>query len=169
MSLDRLKNLAVKIALFSKIGYILTVISIFIQSITLLWLTVMPNKFTSFFEKVRIYEPFVTDIHDAKLSLFELSVGIVAFLFLFVILRKTEAIFLGFSEEENILLLGSQLKNLSVLFLLESFFVPIIKTVSYIVFLREKAPFGIVDFSSLTLAIVLCFIAQWLQTKSVEE
>ncbi len=169
MSLERLKNTAVKIALFSKVFYILTVISVLIQSVTLLWLTVMPNKLVTFFEKVRIYEPFVTDIDNTKLSFFELSTGIVQFLFLFVILRKLEKLFIGFGDTIDYLDCGTKLKNISLVFFSQSIFIPFLKTVSYIVFLKEKAPFGVVDFSSLLLALVLWFVAQWLQTKSVEE
>lgn len=169
MSLQRLKTMALNVALFSKIGYILTVVSVLLQSITLLWLTVMPNKLIHFFEKVRIYEPFVTDIDNTKLSFFELSTGIIAFLFLFIILRKTETLFSDFGDKPDFLNCGMQVKNLSALFFIQSISLPIIKTVAYLVFLKEKAPFGILNISSLVLALLLWFAGQCLQTKFVEE
>ena len=169
MSSERLKKAAERIALGSKIAYILIVVAIFLQTVSLVWLTIMPNKFIKFFDNVRIYEPFITNIRNSALSLFELSTGIVAFLFLFVILRNVEKIFLLLKEELNLYKVGVNVKVLSLYFLAEAVSVPVLKMISYSVFLKDSVPAGILDVSALVMAGVLWYIGQALQTKAVEK
>ncbi|MBQ7897914.1 MAG: hypothetical protein IJ323_05750 [Clostridia bacterium] len=169
MSSERLKKAAERFALGTKIAYIITVIAIFLQTVSLIWLTIMPNKFIKFFDSVRIYEPFITNIKNSALSLFELSTGIVAFLFLFVILRCLEKILLSLKEELNLFKVGANIKTLSLYFLSEAIAVPILKVITYSIFVKETVPAGILDVSALVMAGVLWYIGQVLQTKSVEK
>ena len=169
MSSERLKKMAGRVALSARIGYILVVISMFLQTICLLWLTIMPNKLIKFFDKVRIYEPFITSIKNNALTLFELSSGIVAMIFLFVILRKIEKIFISISTDFALHLVAQNIKILSIIFLIERTFVPIMKAVAYTVFLKSDIPTGIFDISAIVISGFLWYLGQTIQTKSIEK
>lgn len=169
MSSQRLKKLAARIALGARIGYILTVISMLLQSVSLLWLTIMPNKFISFFDKVRIYEPFITDIKNNALSLFELSSGIISLVFLFVVLRNVEKIFLSIAKDFTLHFVAHEIKVLSACFFIEAIAVPVMKILSYTVFLKSDFPTGVFDISALVISLFLWYLGQTIQTKSIEK
>ncbi len=169
MSSQRLMKLASRLAFYSKILYILTIISIFLRSVSLLWLTLMPNKFIRFFSKVRIYEPFVTDIDNTKISLYELTVGIIAAIFLFLILRRIELIFNAFSINLDIFGAGEAIKTVSLYFFAQSIILPFIKFISHVIFIKERLHSPLFEPSLFVLAGLLWYIGRTLQTKSVEK
>ena len=169
MSSERLKKNAEMIVLGIKIANILTIISVVLQSITLLWLTIMPNKLIHFFEKVRIYEFYVTDIDNTELSFFELSSGIAAFLFLFVILSKAKELFEGLAKGDGVLSFSEILKKLSLYFLAESVFVPVMRIISFSVFIKNMPSTAAFDISSFVIALALWFLSKAMDTESVEK
>lgn len=169
MSSQRLKKLASRLAFSSKILYILSVISIFLQSVSLLWLTLMPNKLTRFFARVRIYEPFVTNIDNQKLSLYELAVGIITAVFLFLILRRLEFLFKSLSNDLDIFKAGESIKLVSIYFFTESLLLPFLKFISYAIFIKEKLHSPLFDPTLFVLSGLLWYIGRTLQTKSVEK
>lgn len=169
MSSERLKKLAERISLAARIGYILTVVSLFLQTVSLMWLTIMPNKFIKFFDKIRIYEPFITDIKNDELTLFELSSAIISTVFLFIILKNIEKIFQLVATEFSLSKVAINIKVLSFCFLGEALTVPVMKIVSYSVFVKSNTPTGMIDLSALVVAGVLWYIGQVIQTKAVEK
>lgn len=169
MSSERLKKLALRLSFFSKIFYILATISLFLQSATLTWLTVMPNKLGKFFAAFRIYEPFVTNIDNAKISLYELSVGIVTALFVFLILKRLEVMFKALSDELDILKAGEGIRAVSYYFFIQSLILPFIKVIAYAVFTKERLHAPLFDPTAFILALLLWYIGKALETKSVEK
>ena len=169
MSSERLKKSAERVVLGIKIANILTVISVILQCITLVWLTIMPNKFINFFEKVRFYEFYVTDIDNTSLSFFELSSGIAAFLFLFVILGKAKELFLSIAKGDSVLSVSEVLKKLSLYFIAESLFVPVMRIIAFSVFIKDMPQTVAFDISSLVIALALWFLSKSMETESVEK
>jgi hypothetical protein len=129
----------------------------------------MPNKFGKFFASFRIYEPFVTDIDNLKISLFELALGIITTLFVFLILRRLEVLFKSLSEELDIFKAGEGIKTTAYYFLTESLVLPFIKVISFSVFTGEKLYAPLFDPTAFILSVVLCYIGRTLQTKAVEK
>ena len=169
MSSERLKKMASRVALTARIGYIIAIVAMLLQTLSLLWLTIMPNKFIKFFDKVRIYEPFVTNIKDHALTLFELSSGIIAVALLFVILRQTEKVFASIATDFSLSLVSHNIKILSLTFLLEAIAVPVMKIVAYTVFLKSDSPTGLFDLSAIVISLFLWYLGQTIQTKSIEK
>lgn len=169
MSSERLKKTALRLALGLKIINILILIGIILQTVSLLWLTVFPNKLVRFFEMVRIYEPFVSDIGSAKTSLFELSSGVVTYLFLFVIVKKLKDVFHSLSISLHLSEVAQDVKRIAICFLLEAMSVPLLKIIFYSSFMRGDMPSGVLDLNAVFLSGFLWLIAQIIQTKSVEK
>lgn len=169
MSLERLKKNAERIIIGINVLNVITVVSVILQTVTLLWLTIMPNKFIKFFDKVRIYEFFVEDIDNVQFSLFELSTGIVAFLFLFVILSRAKEMFSKISNGDSVFTFSEALKRLSLYFFAEALFVPIVRVISSSVFIKDIPSIAAFDISSFVVALCLWFLSKMIETQSVEK
>lgn len=168
MSLERLKKYIQRLALTSKVLYIITLIILLCETISFLWLSLMPNKLTSFFNVFRIWAPFVTNLDNTALSRYELATGIVQHVFLFLIFLTLRETFLKLEPNLNFSDIARQLKKLSLIFIAESLILPVFKTVSCNVYLGNAVPLETVDMCPVIIGALLYFFSIFALSKSVE-
>ena len=169
MSLERLKKLTEKLTLSSKVLYIVTFILMICQTISFLWISLMPNKLNAFFNIFRIWAPFVSDINNIPLSRLELSLALIKCIFLFLILLNIHEIFKKLSVRLDSADIIRELKCLSLIFLSESIVLPILRAIVWTIYLKTSHPLGLLDFTPLAVSLVLYYIAIFIQSKSVEK
>ena len=168
MSLERLKKLTLRITTLAKVLHVITVIMLICELVSFLWLSIMPNKLSGFFHIVRVWAPFISNVEDVQLSLFELAGTLVNHVFLFLILGTTEKAFRHLSVHMNILDTIKDLKKIAFLFLGDAIILPLVKSVSYSVFLGEHIPHGIFDDCSIIVSAIIYFLSVFIESRSVE-
>lgn len=167
MSLERLKKYSERFALISKILYIAILLLIICQTISFVWQALMPNKLNGFFDIFRIYAPFISNIDNNSLCLYELSILIFNNLFLFVILLNLNKLFGKFTLSLSLEAITPEIKKLSLILIAESAIMPIMKNVCYSVFIKLHVPTGSFDFCPLVIGALLYFVAIVIESKSV--
>ena len=167
MSLERLKKYSSKIALISKVLYIITLIFIIWETVIFMWQALMPNKLGGFFDTLKLYKPFVTNIDNNPLSLFELAGGIFKSLFLYLMLKTAHKIFSVLKEDLEIEKITRDIRILSSIFIAESLLVPLIKTICHYIFVGTHIPMGAFDLCPLVIGAFLYFIALFIDSTSV--
>lgn len=167
MSLERLKKYCEKIAKVTRILFILMIIIIVCESICFMWQALMPGKLTAFFNAFRIYAPFISDIDNNALCLFELGGTLFNNVFVFMILNVLYKMFSILKETISLSSITHELKVLASLLIAESIAVPIVKMVCYSVFVKLPIPSGTIDVIPAIVGSVLYFIAVIIQSKAV--
>ena len=167
MSLERLKGYSEKFAKLSLVLIAAIVTIIVCETICFMWQALMPGKLHSFFSTVKLYLPFITDIDNNALCLYELGISIFKNLFAFVILTVARRMFLKFSKTISLGSVTSEIKTLALILIADAVALPVMKLVSYNIFTKEVIHSGIFDVSPIILGALLYYIALVIQSKSV--
>lgn len=167
MSLERIKKYCEKFATASKVLIILTVILIICQTICFMWQALMPGKLTRFFDVIRIYELFTSNIDNNPLALYELGIHLFSSLFVFLMLVTLKALFLRLAKTVSLSTVTHEMKKLAVLLAVHSVAVPFMESVCYKIFIKQPMISTAFDLFSIVTAGVLYFIAVIIQSKAV--
>lgn len=167
MSLERLKEYSEKLAKLVQVFIVIAVIIIFCETVCFVWQAIMPGKLHSFFNTVKLYLPFITDIDNNALCLFELAVSIFKNLFAFVILTVAKRMFLKFSKTFSLGSITAEIKTLALILIADALALPLMKIISYQIFTKEVIPSGTFDVSPIFIGGLLYYIALVIQSKSV--
>ncbi len=167
MSLERLKKYSENIAKITKILIILILAVIACETVSFMWQALMPGKLTKFFNVFRIYAPFISNIDNNALCLFELAGNLFNNLFIFLILVYIRRLFIRFSEDLSLENTVPYIKRISVILLAESIAVPAMKIVCYTTFVNLPVPTGTFDLCPVTVSIFLFFLAVMIESTSV--
>ncbi len=169
MSLERLKKYSDKIAKIAKILYYVMILIIFCETVSFAWQALMPGKLTNFFNIFRIYAPFISNIDNNALCLFELAGNLFNNLFIFAVFHIIHKTFKIFSANLNIEEIVPHIKKLAVILIAESFAVPIMKSIAYAVFVKLPVPTGTLDFCPVIIGLLLYFIAIMIQSTYITQ
>lgn len=167
MSLERIQEYCGKFARITKILTIITVAVIVCETLCLVWLALIPGKLNTFFNVIRIYAPFTTNINNTALCLFELAVNLTQSLLVFVMLNLLRQMFLRVEKTISLGSVTQHIKSLSIVLMADSVIIPVMKKVSCSIFMNQPVPSGIVDLCPLIMGATLYFIAIIIQSKSV--
>lgn len=167
MSLERLKKLCERAALWTKVLIIISIVMIVCQTLCLLWQALMPGKLDGFFDTVKLYLPFMSDKNNTPLSLFELAGSLFNSLFLFVILTVIRKALVKLSADLSLSGISAELKQISLLLIADSMAVPLMKMICYAVFLRQSAPHGTFDPLPVIAGALFYLISVVIQSKAV--
>lgn len=167
MSLERLKKYCERIAKISKILTVIMIIIIACQTLCLSWQALMPGKFNKLFNVIRIYEPFVSNIDNNALSLYELGGSLFNSLFIYLMMTVIRKMFLKLGENVSLSSVTHEMKVLASLLIADSIALPLVKAICYNVFLNASLPDGIIDLCPIIIGALLYFIAIIIQSKAV--
>ena len=132
-----------------------------------MWQALMPGKLNGFFEVFRIYAPFISNIDNNGLCLFELAGSLFSALFVFLILVMIRRAFKKLSETLSLEDVTHEIKLISVILIIDAIAVPIVKAICYTVFVKLPLPTGTIDLVPIILGSILYFFAIIIQSKSV--
>lgn len=167
MSLERIKKYCENIAKAIKWLTVLILVIIVCESICFMWQALMPGKLNGFFNIFRIYAPFISNIDNNALCLFELAGSLFNNLFIFLMLHVSSRLFKKLAETVSLSTVTHELKAVSLLLIAESIAVPVLKTVCYTVFVKLPIPSGMFDLMPITIGAILYFVAVIIQSKAV--
>ncbi len=167
MSLERLKKYCERISKISKILTVIMVIIIACETVCFMWQALMPGKLNGFFNVFRIYAPFISNIDNNALCLFELAVSLFNNMFLFLMLTVTKKMFVKLSDNVSLSLVTHEMKELAWVLISSSILIPIVKTVCYTVFLKLPSPMMSYNIVPVAVGGILYFIAVIIQSKAI--
>lgn len=167
MSLERLKKYCERIAKISKILTVIMVILIACQTLLFTWQALMPGKLNGFFNVFRIYAPFISNIDNNALCLYELGGSLFNNLFIFVMLTIIRKMFLRLSENVSLSSVTHEMKVLASILIADAIAVPVVKAICYNVFIKALLPAGIIDLCPVIIGALMYFIAIIIQSKAV--
>ena len=108
------------------------IVGLFLQIACMLWLTLMPDKLSAFFERVQIWRPFISNMYPFKRATAELCVSMLSYSFAIFFTKNARDIFSTLSKKEE---LPVNLIKKEALVLLACFIVlPLVHTIAFSIF-----------------------------------
>ncbi len=167
MSLERLKKYCERIAKICKTLTVIMIIIILCETVCFMWQALMPGKLNGFFGIFRIYAPFISDIDNNALCLYELAVSLFNNIFLFLMLTVSKKIFVKLSDNVSLSTATHEMKELAWVLIASAIITPIMTAVCYTVFLKLPTPMLSYDFVPVAVGGILYFIAVIIQSKAI--
>lgn len=167
MSLERIKKYCENIVKTIKVLIILILVIIGCEIICFMWQALLPGKLIGFFNIFRIYSPFISNIDNNALCLFELSGSMVNNIFIFMMLYVSYHMFQKLAETVSLSKVTYEMKILSLLLIADAIAVPVVKVICYWVFVKLPVPSGMFDMMPIAIGAILYFVAIIIQSKAV--
>lgn len=126
---------------FFRVGKIVTsllctvlIIELFLQLVCMLWVTLMPDKLAHFFEVVRIWRPFITDMYSFGKATAELCSSMLSYAFAIYFTKIAYDIFT--SLEKTNTLPADKIKNVGLGVIVSAVVIPLVRNKAFSVFVN---------------------------------
>ena len=136
-----------------------------IQLICMLWLSLMPDKLSDFFEKYKIWRPFITDMYPYTRAKAELCATMLTYAFAVCFSYNAYTAFSCLAKGESVC--AVRMRRLSVISILCSILIPVVHNVAFDTFTSGAFSKAGIDFGLLFIGLVL-FIASLCMVKNKE-
>ena len=133
------------------------IICLAIQFICMLWLSLMPDKLSDFFEKFQVWRPYITHMYPYSRAKAELCASMLTYAFAVCFSYNASRVFLSLEKSEKIS--GDRIKKVSVLALVCSVVIPSVHNVAFDIFTSGSFSKMGIDFGLLFVGIVLLAIS----------
>jgi hypothetical protein len=127
----------------------------------MLWLCLLPDKLSEFFENIQIWRPFITDMYPYSRAIAELCTSMLTYAFAIALTKNSAEVFSGLEKGNPIK--ASTVKRVAIIALICSVAIPLVHNLAFRVFVsgsfsKMGIDIGLMLFGLLLYTISLGFV-----------